>query len=122
MLGQDMMKINEAEFKLQSLVSPEFHEGIHALHRAGRVYGGMEVNTMSPEQVDFVQATSQWPKFSDPGHRNAEMTKTIYPENPVLFPHHSRPRPNNDNTLVPMGNTLKSSKYTLKQNKYSLQI
>lgn len=78
------MRINEEEFKLQSLVSPEFHQSMSAL-RNGKAYGNMEVNTLSPEQVDFMQSTSQWPKFYDPA-KGKTPSRTIYPEDPVLFP------------------------------------
>uniref|UniRef100_A0A6P8H5E7 Uncharacterized protein LOC116288091 n=1 Tax=Actinia tenebrosa TaxID=6105 RepID=A0A6P8H5E7_ACTTE len=84
MLGQDSMRINEEEFKLQSLVSPEFHQGSRAL-KQGKAFGNMEVNTLSPEQVDFMQSTSQWPKFYDPA-KGKTLSRTIYPEDPVLFP------------------------------------
>lgn len=109
MLGQDMMRINEAEFKLQSLVSPEFHQGSKAINR-GKSIGGMEVNTLSPEQVDFVQATSQWPKFASP---DSKTSKTVYPEDPVLFPHEQQRQPTNnfDNNWITLGgNSFKQRK------------
>ena len=96
MLGQDSTRINEAEFKLQSLVSPEFHQGRNALN-SGKMIGNMEVNTLSPEQIDFVQTTSQWPKFYNPQSRKQAPSRTIYPEDPVLFPHEQFNKDNSNN-------------------------
>lgn len=112
MLGQDMMRLNDAEFKLQSLVSPEFHQGSKAIHQ-GKSFGGMEVNTLSPEQVDFVQSTSQWPKFSSPDAKK-DVSKTFYPEDPVLFPSEQQRQKsfhNNNNNWITMGsNSFKDRK------------
>lgn len=112
MLGQDMMRINEAEFKLQSLVSPEFHQGSKAINR-GKTIGGMEVNTLSPEQVDFVQATSQWPKFSNPDDKK-DASRTVYPEDPVLFPHERQRQAmsnNFDNNWITLADSFKQRKW-----------
>jgi hypothetical protein len=116
------MRINEAEFKLQSLVSPEFHQGIKAL-KSGKAYGNMEVNTLSPEQVDFVQTTSQWPKFYDPQSKGKTPSKTIYPEDPVLFP---QERQNTNTNYNGNGNNwmrnMGSDVYKQGKRRYILQL
>lgn len=64
----------------------------------------MEVNTLSPEQVDFMQSTSQWPKFYDPA-KGKTPSRTIYPEDPVLFPHERQnTNYNNGNSNWMIGN------------------
>ncbi|XP_001635940.2 uncharacterized protein LOC5515763 [Nematostella vectensis] len=104
MLGQDTVKIDEAEFKLQSMISPEFHQAREVL-RQGRPYNGLEMNTLSPEQVAFVQGTAQWPKFFSP-QASRSPTKTIYPEDPVLFPNERMPSGNSPSSSPFAGNPL----------------
>ena len=86
LLGEDTNRIDEAEYKLQSMVSPETHEANRFFNTApSKEIGRLRVDTMSPAQVSFIQSSTQWHKYYKPSSPTP-YSSNIYPEDPVLFP------------------------------------
>lgn len=86
LLGEDTSRIDEAEYKLQSMVSPETHDANRFFNRPpSKEIGSLRVDTMSPAQVSFIQSSTQWHKYYKPSSPTP-YTSNIYPEDPVLFP------------------------------------
>lgn len=86
LLGEDTNRIDEAEYKLQSMVSPETHEANRFFNKApSKEIGRLRVDTMSPAQVSFIQSSTQWHKYYKPSSPTP-YSSNIYPEDPVLFP------------------------------------
>ena len=86
LLGEDTNRIDEAEYKLQSMVSPETHEANRFFNTPpSKEIGTLRVDTMSPAQVSFIQSSTQWHKYYKPS-APTPYTSNIYPEDPVLFP------------------------------------
>ena len=85
-LGEDTNRIDQAEYNLQNLVSPERYEANKFFNRPpSKEIGGLRVDTMSPAQVSFIQSSTQWHKYYKP-MPSSSYPSTIYPEDPVLFP------------------------------------
>lgn len=97
LLGEDTVKLDEAEYKLQSLVSPEFHESDPYFHKPAKQIGDLRLDTLSPAQINFLQTSNQWPHYSEPKPREGHQG-TIYPENPVQFPTFKNNAQQDDNT------------------------
>lgn len=86
LLGEDTNRIDEAEYKLQSMVSPETHEANRFFNTPpSKEIGTLRVDTMSPAQVSFIQSSTQWHKYYKPSSPTP-YSSNIYPEDPVLFP------------------------------------
>ena len=86
LLGEDTSRIDEAEYKLQSMVSPETHEANRFFNKPpSKEIGSLRVDTMSPAQVSFIQSSTQWHKYYKPSSPTP-YTSNIYPEDPVLYP------------------------------------
>ena len=88
LLGDDTSKIDEAEYRLQSMISPETHDADRFFKKTpSKQIGNFRVDTLSPAQISFIQSSNQWHKYFRPSsplefsHNN-----NIYPEDPVLFP------------------------------------
>ncbi|XP_022800620.1 uncharacterized protein LOC111338397 [Stylophora pistillata] len=86
LLGEDTNRIDQAEYSLQNLVSPERYEANKFFNKPpSKEIGGLRVDTMSPAQVSFIQSSTQWHKYYKP-MPSSSYPSTIYPEDPVLFP------------------------------------
>ena len=86
LLGEDTNRLDEAEYKLQSMVSPETHEANRFFNTPpSKEIGSLRVDTMSPAQVSFIQSSTQWHKYYKPSSPTP-YSSNIYPEDPVLFP------------------------------------
>lgn len=85
-LGEDTNRIDEAEYKLQSMISPETHEANRFFNRPpSKQIGGLRVDTLSPAQVSFIQSSTQWHKYFKPSSPS-RLPSNIFPDDPVLFP------------------------------------
>jgi len=86
LLGEDTSRIDQAEYKLQSLISPETHEAGRFFNKPpSKEIGNLRVDTMSPAQVSFIQSSTQWHKYFKPS-TPAQVPSNIFPDDPVLFP------------------------------------
>ena len=86
LLGEDTSRIDQEEYKLQSLISPETHEANKFFNKApSKQIGSLRVDTMSPAQVSFIQTSTQWHKYFKPSAPSS-VPSNIFPDDPVLFP------------------------------------
>ena len=86
LLGEDTNRIDQAEYKLQSMVSPETYEAGRFFYKPpSKEIGSLRVDTMSPAQVSFIQSSTQWHKYFKPSSP-ASLPSNIFPDDPVPFP------------------------------------
>lgn len=85
LLGEDTNRLDQAEYKLQSMTSPETHEANRFFNnRPSKEIGPLRVDTLSPAQVSFIQSSTQWHKYFKPSA--SRVPPNIFPDDPVLFP------------------------------------
>ena len=85
LLGEDTNRLDQAEYKLQSMTSPETHEADRFFNnRPSKQIGPLRVDTLSPAQVSFIQSSTQWHKYFKPSA--LRVPPNIFPDDPVLFP------------------------------------
>lgn len=86
LLGEDTNRIDQAEYKLQSMISPETHDANRFFNRPpSKEIGDLRVDTLSPAQVSFIQSSTQWHKYFKPSSPS-RVPSNIFPDDPVLFP------------------------------------
>ena len=86
LLGEDTNRIDQAEYKLQSMISPETHDASRFFNKPpSKEIGDLRVDTLSPAQVSFIQSSTQWHKYFKPSSPS-RVSSNIFPDDPVLFP------------------------------------
>ncbi|XP_068687856.1 uncharacterized protein [Montipora foliosa] len=86
LLGEDTNRLDQAEYTLQSMTSPETHEADRFFNkRPSKQIGPLRVDTLSPAQVSFIQTSTQWHKYFKPSSPS-RIPSNIFPDDPVLYP------------------------------------